>query len=63
MSCEKTVEKEIDEAFFPRIDIQGTLFAAKIAMQCDAGSKGERFAAERVVDRSKMAHAVAGEVV
>ena len=59
----KAVEKKIDEALFPRVDIQSALLATKIAMQRDARAEVERLVAERVVDGGKVAQAVAGEVV
>jgi hypothetical protein len=60
---EKAVEKEIDEALFPRIDIQSALLATKIAMQRHGRAELERLVAERIMDRSEIAQSVAGEVV
>ena len=50
---QQPVKKKIDKALFPGKDIQSAMFAAEIAMERDAGAKGEGFALKRawIADR------------
>ena len=60
---EKVVEEQIHEALFPRVNIEGALFAAEVAVQGDAWAEGEGFLLQGAVDCRQILRASAGEIV
>lgn len=59
----QAVEQEINEAFFPRIDVESALFAFKISMENDTWTIREVFGPKRAMDGVEILRAATSEVV
>lgn len=62
-SAKQPVKEEINQAFFPRIDVQSTAPAAEVAVQRDGRPKRKGFARKGAVDAGEILEARAGEVI
>ena len=63
LGAQEPVEEQINEPFFPGINIESAALAAEVAMQCDSRSKRKRFPSKRAVNLREVVQARTSKVI
>jgi len=62
-TAQQTVEEQVNQALFPRVNIQRPAFSSEISVQSDSRPKSKRFLPQRAMQGREVLRAPPGEVV